>query len=148
MKFGCLISIFLNSAHLICRSTDISKCFRVPSTSVTKIDCSLHSNNNTETCVPCFLGAFQNLFCSHGFLRNSHYIDINTPGNFWLSDFEEHISGSIISIGNPLLTRSLPSTVYVRAQVLLHMWHKVIHLKIYALICLYLISNFLRKSIS
>ena len=28
MKFGCSIGIFLNSAHLICRSTDISKCFR------------------------------------------------------------------------------------------------------------------------
>ena len=28
MKFGCLIGIFLNSANLICRSTDISKCFR------------------------------------------------------------------------------------------------------------------------
>ena len=28
MKFGSLIGIFLNSANLICRSTDISKCFR------------------------------------------------------------------------------------------------------------------------
>ena len=28
MKFGCSIGIFLNSANLICRSTDISKCFR------------------------------------------------------------------------------------------------------------------------
>ena len=28
MKFGCPIGIFLNSAQLICRSTDISKCFR------------------------------------------------------------------------------------------------------------------------
>ena len=28
MKFGCLIGIFLKSAHLICRSTDISKCFK------------------------------------------------------------------------------------------------------------------------
>ena len=28
MKFGCLIGIFLSSAHLICRSTDISKYFR------------------------------------------------------------------------------------------------------------------------
>ena len=28
MKFGCSIGIFLNSATLICRSTDISKCFR------------------------------------------------------------------------------------------------------------------------
>ena len=28
MKFGCSIGIFLNSAHLICRTTDISKCFR------------------------------------------------------------------------------------------------------------------------
>ena len=28
MKCGCSISIFLNSANLICRSTDISKCFR------------------------------------------------------------------------------------------------------------------------
>ena len=28
VKFGCSIGIFLNSAHLICRSTDISKCFR------------------------------------------------------------------------------------------------------------------------
>ena len=27
MKFGCSFGIFLNSAHLICRSTDISKCF-------------------------------------------------------------------------------------------------------------------------
>ena len=27
VKFGCSIGIFLNSAHLICRSTDISKCF-------------------------------------------------------------------------------------------------------------------------
>ena len=27
MKFGCLFGIFLHSAHLICRSTDISKCF-------------------------------------------------------------------------------------------------------------------------
>ena len=27
MKFGCSIGIFLNSANLICRSTDISKCF-------------------------------------------------------------------------------------------------------------------------
>ena len=27
-KFGCSFSIFLNSANLICRSTDISKCFR------------------------------------------------------------------------------------------------------------------------
>ena len=28
MKFGCSVDIFLNSANLICRSTDISKCFR------------------------------------------------------------------------------------------------------------------------
>ena len=28
MKFGCLIGIFLNSADLICRNTDISKCLR------------------------------------------------------------------------------------------------------------------------
>ena len=28
MEFSCSIGIFLNSAHLICRSTDISKCFR------------------------------------------------------------------------------------------------------------------------
>ena len=28
MKFGCLVGIFLNSANLICQSTDISKCFR------------------------------------------------------------------------------------------------------------------------
>ena len=28
MKFGCSIGIFLNSANLICRSTDISKSFR------------------------------------------------------------------------------------------------------------------------
>ena len=28
MKFGCSIGIFLNSAHLIRRATDISKCFR------------------------------------------------------------------------------------------------------------------------
>ena len=28
MKFDCLIGIFLNSANLICQSTDISKCFR------------------------------------------------------------------------------------------------------------------------
>ena len=27
-KFGCAICIFLNSENLICRSTDISKCFR------------------------------------------------------------------------------------------------------------------------
>ena len=27
MKFGCSFGIFLNSAHLICRSTDISMCF-------------------------------------------------------------------------------------------------------------------------
>ena len=28
MKYGCAICIFLNSENLICRSTDISKCFR------------------------------------------------------------------------------------------------------------------------
>ena len=28
VKFGCLICIFLNSENVICRSTDISKCFR------------------------------------------------------------------------------------------------------------------------
>ena len=28
MRLGCSIGIFLNSAHLICRSTDISTCFR------------------------------------------------------------------------------------------------------------------------
>ena len=28
MKFGCLIGILRDSAHLICQSTDISKCFR------------------------------------------------------------------------------------------------------------------------
>ena len=28
MKFGCAICVFLNSEKLICRSTDISKCFR------------------------------------------------------------------------------------------------------------------------
>ena len=28
VKFGCAICIFLNSENLICRSTDISKCFR------------------------------------------------------------------------------------------------------------------------
>ena len=28
MKFGCLIGIFLKFANLICRSTDIAKCFR------------------------------------------------------------------------------------------------------------------------
>ena len=27
MKFGCSFGVFLNSAHLICRNTDISKCF-------------------------------------------------------------------------------------------------------------------------
>ena len=27
MKFGCSFGIFLNSAHLICGNTDISKCF-------------------------------------------------------------------------------------------------------------------------
>ena len=27
MKFGCSFGIFLNSAYLICRITDISKCF-------------------------------------------------------------------------------------------------------------------------
>ena len=26
-EFGCSFGVFLNSAHLICRSTDISKCF-------------------------------------------------------------------------------------------------------------------------
>ena len=28
VKIGCSLGIFLNSANLICRSTDISKCFR------------------------------------------------------------------------------------------------------------------------
>ena len=28
MKFGCSICTFLSSANLICRGTDISKCFR------------------------------------------------------------------------------------------------------------------------
>ena len=28
VKFGCSTGIFLTSANLICRSTDISKCFR------------------------------------------------------------------------------------------------------------------------
>ena len=28
MKFGCSFGIYLNSANLICRSTDISGCFR------------------------------------------------------------------------------------------------------------------------
>ena len=28
MKFGCAICNFLNSENLICRTTDISKCFR------------------------------------------------------------------------------------------------------------------------
>ena len=28
VKCGCMICIFLNSENLICRSTDISKCFR------------------------------------------------------------------------------------------------------------------------
>ena len=28
VKFCCSIGIFFNTAHLICRSTDISKCFR------------------------------------------------------------------------------------------------------------------------
>ena len=28
MKFGCSLGIFLNSAHLTCRSTDNSKCLR------------------------------------------------------------------------------------------------------------------------
>ena len=28
VKFGFTIGIFLNTAHLICQSTDISKCFR------------------------------------------------------------------------------------------------------------------------
>ena len=28
VKFSCSICIFLSSANLICRSTDISKCFR------------------------------------------------------------------------------------------------------------------------
>ena len=28
VKFGCAVCIFLNSENLICRSTDISKCFR------------------------------------------------------------------------------------------------------------------------
>ena len=28
MKFGCSLGIFLNSANLVCQSTDISKCFR------------------------------------------------------------------------------------------------------------------------
>ena len=29
-EIGCLFGIFLNSANLICRSTDISQCFRGP----------------------------------------------------------------------------------------------------------------------
>ena len=33
---------FLNSAHLICRSTDISKCFRGPfDFEITRVDCTL-----------------------------------------------------------------------------------------------------------
>ena len=35
-EIGCLIGIFLNSANLICRSTDISKCLEI-----TRVDCTV-----------------------------------------------------------------------------------------------------------
>ena len=56
MKFGCSFGIFLNSAHLVCRSTDISKCFRGPfdfeimrvdcinNLAVDKMSCRLHAS--------------------------------------------------------------------------------------------------------
>ena len=37
----CSIGIFLNTAHLICRSTDISKCSEFPfDFEITRVDCS------------------------------------------------------------------------------------------------------------
>ena len=42
MKLGSSIGIFLNSANLICRNTDISKCFRGSlRLQVTRVDCTL-----------------------------------------------------------------------------------------------------------
>ena len=46
MKFGCSIGIFLNSAHLICRSTDISQCSEGPfDFEITRVDC-IHKSFN------------------------------------------------------------------------------------------------------
>ena len=41
MIFGCSTDIFLNSANLICRSTDISKCFSEGpfDFEITRVDC-------------------------------------------------------------------------------------------------------------
>ena len=47
MKFGSSIDIFFSSAQLICRSTDISKCFRG----------SLRLRDNESDCIlrPCLM---------------------------------------------------------------------------------------------
>ena len=60
MKFGCLICIFLNSANLICRSTDISKCFR-GSLQVRDNETRLYSqtcNLSMQYYTPCFSAIF------------------------------------------------------------------------------------------
>ena len=48
VKFGCSIGIFLNSANVICRSTDISKCFR-GSLRLRDIESRLYLQNEKES---------------------------------------------------------------------------------------------------
>ena len=51
MKFACSIGIFHNSGNLICRSTDISKCFRG---SLCLRDNESQLYNNLFIFLPCF----------------------------------------------------------------------------------------------
>ena len=51
MRFGCSFGIFLNSAHLICRCTDISKCFSGPfDFEITRVDCIVNYLKYTPMC--------------------------------------------------------------------------------------------------
>ena len=58
VKFGCMICIFLNSENLICRSTDILKCFRsLFNFEITRVGCIY---NCLQLCFYCsFTGMYQ-----------------------------------------------------------------------------------------
>ena len=64
VKFVCSFGIFLNSANLICRSTDISKCFRG----------SLRLRDNESRLYFIFQqfksNRFSRFFCSWAYIKN------------------------------------------------------------------------------
>ena len=56
MKFGCSIGVFLNSANLICRSTDISNVSEGPiDFEIMRVDCIFQKGNNFSDFLFAFL---------------------------------------------------------------------------------------------